>query len=334
MELNTGLKLKDAIVEYLITLNKYEIEDIDKVKLLDDDEKIAKGYLIKNTKILNKNNLNQYILSCTENNTKLRPGDSVNLIQKKTGKIYNAKIIENNFESISLSTMNDFENNEIFDIEVIQSSVLDAVISVAQSIEPGGPGYSFLKQLAGEEILKKKGFSTVEEDLEKYELNEKQFSIIKTMLLRPSLKCLQGPPGTGKTKVLSAIANAFSSFGKEVLIISLTHQAVNNALNAVAKYSCNNIHKIGDLIKAVGLDTNINKYQSYPDYLKTRKKNKKNPNGTIIGMTFHSAMASLGLHASGFTPSVILVDEAGQMPFYFWSNHWYFRCWLYIISWR
>lgn len=319
MELNTGIELKDAIVEYLITLNKYEIEDIDKVKLLDEEDKISEGYLIKNSKVLEKNELNQYIFGCTENNTKLRPGDSVHLIQKRNGKIYNAKIIENNFESISLSSMNDFSKEEIFDIEVTQSSVLDAIISVAQSIEPGGPGFSFLKQLAGEEPLKSKGLTTIEKDLQKFELNEKQLSITNAMLLRPSLKCLQGPPGTGKTKVLSAIANAFSSTGKEVLIISLTHQAVNNALNAVAKYSCNNIHKIGDLIKTVGLDKNINKFQSYPDYLPTRKKNKKNPNGAIIGMTFHSAMASLGLHSSGFNPSIILVDEAGQMPFYFGS---------------
>ena len=55
MELNTGIELKDAIVEYLITLNKYEIEDIDKVKLLDEEDKISEGYLIKNSKVLEKN---------------------------------------------------------------------------------------------------------------------------------------------------------------------------------------------------------------------------------------------------------------------------------------
>ena len=318
MEIKTGLQLKEAIIEYLITLNIYEKEDIDKVKLLDENEKIENGYLIKDAIILSKNGYNQYELSFKENNTKLRPGDSVNLIQRDNNKAHAAKIIENNFETISLSSSIELKQNEIFDIEVIQSSVLDAIIAVAQSIEPGGPGFSFLKQLAGEDSLKIRGLSTVEAPLQNYELNEEQSSITKSMLLRPSLKCLQGPPGTGKTKVLSAIAHAFSSAGKEVLIISLTHQAVNNALNAIAKYSGHkNIHKIGDLIKTKGLDEKINRYQSYIDYLPARKKNRKNPNGAIVGMTFHSAMSSLGLHSSGFTPSIILVDEAGQMPFYF-----------------
>ena len=318
MEINTGLKLKDSIIDYLITLKNFESEDIEKVKQLNEEEKISNGYLIKDAKISNKNNLNQYVFSCNDNNTKLRPGDSVNLLCKQDNKSYNAKIIENNFETISLSSKNDFMKDDVFDIEILPSSVLDAIISVAQSIEPGSPGFSFIKQLAGEEAPKKQGFSIVKDTLQNVDLNEEQLSITKEMLLRPSLKCLQGPPGTGKTKVLSAIANAFSNDGKEVLIISLTHQAVNNALNAIIKTSSNtNIHKIGDMIKTAGLNTKINKHQSYTDYLPARKKYKKNPNGAIVGMTFHSAMASLGLHSSGFNPSVILVDEAGQMPFYF-----------------
>ena len=291
MEIHTGIQLKDAIIEYLLALKKFESEDIEKVKLLNEEEKIINGYLIKDARISEKNNLNQYVFSCYENNSKLRPGDSINLLHKQDNKSYNAKIIENNFETISLSSNNNFIKDEFFDIEILPSSMLDAIISVAQSIEPGGPGYSLLKQLAGEDTPKKQGFSILKDSLQNFELNEEQLSITKEMLLRPSLKCLQGPPGTGKTKVLSAIAAAFSNAGKEVLIISLTHQAVNNALNAIVKNSNNtNIHKIGDMIKTAGLNT---------------------------GMTFHSAMASLGLHSSGFTPSIILVDEAGQMPFYF-----------------
>lgn len=318
MELHTGIQLKDTIIEYLLALKKFESEDIKKVKLLNEEEKIINGYLIKDAIISEKNNLNQYVFCCNENNSKLRPGDSVNLLCKQDNKSYNAKIIENNFETISLSSKKDFMKDDVFDIEILPSSVLDAIISVAQSIEPGGPGFSFIKQLAGEEAPKKQGFSIVKDTLQNVDLNEEQLSITKEMLLRPSLKCLQGPPGTGKTKVLSAIANAFSNDGKEVLIISLTHQAVNNALNAIAKTSNNtNIHKIGDIIKTAGLNTKINKYQTYADYLPARKKNKKNPNGAIVGMTFHSAMVSLGLHSSGFNPSIILVDEDGQMPLYF-----------------
>ncbi len=315
----SGLELKDSIIKYLKDLQRYELEDIQTILNLSREDKIQNGFLIPDAVISNKNEFDQYELQVKENNSKLRPGDSVILYKKETEIKVKAKIIENNFNVISINATSQLEINEIFDIEVIQSSVLDTIISVAAKLEPGAPGFSFLKQLTGEDVIRLKGFSELTTNNDYSFLNSEQLSITKLMFQRPSMRCLQGPPGTGKTKVLSAIAQAFSKEGKEVLIISLTHQAVNNALNAIHKISENNknIQKIGDKIKAEGLNSEINNFQYYGEYISYRKKNKKNKNGAIVGMTFHSAMSNLGLHSSGFTPSIIMVDEAGQMPMYF-----------------
>ena len=74
--------------------------------------------------------------------------------------------------------------------------------------------------------------------------------------------------------------------------------------------------KIGEELKAQELDGHIMVAKSYHSYLEYRKTLKRKPkDGSVVGMTLHAAVINLGLRQSGFKPSVVLVDEAGQMPF-------------------
>ena len=127
---------------------------------------------------------------------------------------------------------------------------------------------------------------------------------------------MQGPPGTGKTAVLSTIAQVYASMRKEVLVISNTHQAVNNALNKIAEQTGNfDVVKIGEKIKGEGLNKKIIKAGTYNNYLAYRKNSKKRmAPADVVGMTLHAAIIHLGLRNSGFKPKIVLVDEAGQMP--------------------
>ena len=55
----------------------------------------------------------------------------------------------------------------------------------------------------------------------------------------------------------------------------------------------------------------------YGNFLKaksTYKRNSKTIPGNIVGMTMCGAILSLALHGNAFTPSIVLIDEASQIP--------------------
>ena len=185
-------------------------------------------------------------------------------------------------------------------------------------IREGYPGYSFLNLLAGKETPRSKGLGAIDVRFVKLPdvLNTAQRSAVTDCLKRPSVYCLQGPPGTGKTAVLSTIAQIYATMRKEVLVISNTHQAVNNALNKIAEHADNfAVVKIGEKIKGEGLNKKIITAGTYNHYLAYRKNSKKRMEpADVVGMTLHAAIINLGLRNSGFKPKIVLVDEAGQMP--------------------
>lgn len=190
-----------------------------------------------------------------------------------------------------------------------------------EKIEDGAPGSYWFEMLIGLEEPQTEGFrplSSASEIKIPANFNVKQREACLTAFKRPDVFCLQGPPGTGKTDVLATIANAFSSDGREVLVICHTHHAVNNALNKIHKVAPNlPVIKIGDELKGDELNENIIRCQTYNSYMGLRKKRKnaRHKSNDIVGMTIQSAFISLGLRNSGFNPNIILVDEAGQIPF-------------------
>ena len=111
-------------------------------------------------------------------------------------------------------------------------------ISTIDKIKDGCSGSFYIEELAEvEDPDKEFGKSIpVNNDIIS-RLNTEQKEAVANVLKRPSLDAIQGPPGTGKTGVLSAIAKMYSDAGKDVLIISNSHQAVNNALNKIAEYN-------------------------------------------------------------------------------------------------
>ena len=315
----TFYEFKDSIVEYLNKEKEYCTLDIESNSQLSNTEKEEKGLLIQSAKITERNG-NEYKLSVLVNNSKLRPGDKITLKNNRTSKRQKVTVIENDFEHIFIETSHNLSDVDEYDIIVEESVLLDPFIALAENIYEGMPGASLLKQLAGIEVPKLCGFGSISQShISPFsnKLNEKQQAACSAVLKRPSVYCIQGPPGTGKTDVLATIANIFSNNDKEVLIISNTHQAVNNALNKISKI-CPESHvvKIGEELKAQELDSNIIKSKTYKEYLGTRNKTskKKTSPTNIVGMTFYSAILNLGLRNSGFKPSLILVDEAGQMP--------------------
>ena len=308
---------KAELLSYLKKQKRNEEEDIEANRRLSPSEKEELGIRIRNAEVVEIDR-DEYKIHAEVNNSKLRPGDKVTILFGYPIRYINAIVLENFFNELILQTSAGFKVRDHFDIEVSEVVMLQSIISLIDSIEEGNPGSFFLKELAGiEEPYEGLGaipfykVTTFPESL-----NPEQFSICEDALQRPTISCVQGPPGTGKTDVLATIANTFSDQGMEVLILSLTHQAVNNALNKVKKVSRANVIKVGQLLKAEDLSEDIVKIEKYGDYVKSRKENRKSKKhgADILGMTIHTSIMNLGLKKSGFNPSVILVDESSQIP--------------------
>ena len=308
----TFVEYKDHLISYLKKEKELTERDIQSHLDLSDEEKVEQGYLIKGCLVTGSRDGCSEL--CTpENNTKLRCGDKVELIDVNSGNSTKATIIENTFDTLSVNAPLLLSSQ--YDIVVKEGFYLDPLISVLEKQEEGKSGTYYINQLCYIEQPSEKGYISIDVksvEIPK-ELNPSQREAVEKVLKCPSLYCIQGPPGTGKTNVLATIASIFSKCGREVLIVSNTHQAVNNALNKIADTMP--VIKIGETLKAQSVSKHIQKYKFFSDYKKERKKNRKTDRyGAIVGMTLHAAIINLGLIQSGFAPSLVLVDEASQIP--------------------
>lgn len=317
--METGLlnNQREVLLAYLEKEKLLYQKDIETAEGLTDEEKVAKGLLILHAQFTESMH-QHYAFSCEENNTKLRSGDSVYLISEANKRRFSANVVENELEGIVLSLDGNYPLEGMYRIEVSQMVMLDPLIELTRRIAEGSIGAAFFKMLFCDRQPSAKGLGALPSErikLPNY-MNEMQQTAIRKASQRPSLYTIQGPPGTGKTDVLATIAMLFSNAGKEVLIVSNTHFAVNNALAKIhSKAGQLPVVKIGEELKAMELDENIERYATFYNYSKKRKEKvrRRTDPGAIVGMTIQSAIINLGLRSSGFSPMLVLVDEAGQV---------------------
>lgn len=308
---------RDELLAYLEEEKYLYQKDIEEAEGLSDEEKVDKGLLILHARFTEACE-RHYAFGCEENNTKLRAGDAVYLISESSKRRFSAIVVENELEGIILSLDGDFHLEGLYRIEVSQMVMLDPLIELTRRMEEGSIGTAFFKMLFVGKQPATKGLGAIPAERIKLPdyMNDNQRGAIMQAVKRPSLYTIQGPPGTGKTDVLATIAIQFSQAGKEVLIVSNTHFAVNNALAKIyAKADNLPVAKIGELLKANDLDAGINRYANFHLYAKKRKEKvrRRSDPGAVVGMTIQSAIINLGLRSSGFSPMVVLVDEAGQV---------------------
>lgn len=322
MEYLSYTAFHQALVDYLKQEKELYEADIEARKALSDDEKEERGIIIRNAVISPEASEDESVIrfDVSVNNTKFRPGDRVLLTSSRHPKGYEGQIIENGFETVYVSCSASLPTDVTYTISVNECVLIDIIIELMNQITEGYPGAYFIKELAGLETPELVGTGTLHADVivhTKRPLNREQENACKAVINRPSIYCIQGPPGTGKTDVLSVLAESFSRQKKDVLIISNTHQAVNNALNIIIRN--NNqlpVTKIGEELKAMEIDEHIQLAKTFSSFLSSRKKRRnKNLDGDIVGMTFYGAAINLGLRKGSFQPALVLVDEAGQVPF-------------------
>jgi hypothetical protein len=98
------------------------------------------------------------------------------------------------------------------------------------------------------------------DDLSGYNLNVAQLEAVKTSLNNFPISIVQGPPGTGKTYFIGSLIHYALTKNKvkNILLVSQTHIAIDNALNKARAIYENNHDNLSAI--RLGSETNINPY--------------------------------------------------------------------------
>ncbi len=322
VKISNGLVMIDSkkIKNYIITEYVNEKRRSHVNEKLSDTGKSEEGLIIENMKYITSEN-NHSIFSFAINNSKFKQGDfatlkwigasqdvivkdvfqnQVFLTTRKNSSIYFSASEEgfslepSEFDlPLSIANKSDFLNSNRF------ISILN------KEVEPNSKmtqhGQKYLTQVYNDFVV----------SLENNPDPSQRTAIIRS-LLQPDILSIQGPPGTGKTRVLAITACLFSRLGFEVIVLSNSHSAVNNALNEINKLDDSSyIIKLGQQIKNIGLSHEIYQFESFSAYNNQAISLTEN---NIIGLTLYNAILNLTSYSPPDPNRVILLDEASQVP--------------------
>jgi DNA replication ATP-dependent helicase Dna2 len=137
-------------------------------------------------------------------------------------------------------------------------------------------------------------------------LNPRQAEAVAHAYATDLAHLIQGPPGTGKTIVLAHIARLLAQEGERVLVTSLTHRAINNALNKVAEVDPElPSGKIGQPSRADGLAEGVSNDEWFDG-----SRFAEMDGGYVIGAT---PFATQTRRLAQVEFDTVLFDEASQI---------------------
>lgn len=314
---------KQQLLDYLERLSDFEKAEIEEHTNLSDQEKVNQGFMIQNAEISKIDTATKSItMRFVDNNTKWRTGDNIKLVSTQDEHFSLVCVVLENFDKeITFAGQSGVLHiGMTFDLILLEASMTSMICSAIEKIESGRSGSSFI-EILGEIAKPEEEYGRPIQGFASASLfNKEQTNAIETIFHRPSIYALQGPPGTGKTAVLAEIAEAYSKEGRDVLVLSYSHQAVNNALNKISSRQGVSVFKIGSPFRTQGLSSTVESmldmriFGAYRTAARKHRRRFIKPNGDIVGMTLHSAIMNFVLHKRAFSPSIVLVDEASQIP--------------------
>lgn len=324
----TTMAFRDALLAYFGQEKDLAEAESDRRKSLTRDEKIDEGLLLPDLAVVSSAggpDNHEYGFRLGGDRVRLRVGEVVSIRPSAAagGTAVKGTVLEVSFDTIVVRTgKKGLDNSLLYDLETVDSPLYDGFLSALSDIGESDPGAFFLGLLCGactpseepvfgpspEALDLAGGYAAV--------LDATQMEALLKTARQPSVHLVQGPPGTGKTRVLSSLAASLSLAGMETAVVAKTHQAVNNALNAVVRRSPDlTAVKIGQFTRSEGLDPDVLTFDTFGSYLAWRNSGKKRRRRTdVVGMTLNAAAINMCLRNTGFKPETVLVDEASQIP--------------------
>lgn len=149
--------------------------------------------------------------------------------------------------------------------------------------------------------------------VELYEkLNDVQKSAIHYLVGNNLSGAVQGPPGTGKTHLLQTVISLALHSDMRVCVASFTHSAVDNLLGKIVgddfKHEWARVGDSGRVRKELYQKNTENINFISPSF----KMEESDPK--LVGSTLHKL--ALGNNSLKF--DLLVIDEAGQVPLFFW----------------
>ena len=324
----TVTAFKDALLAYIGQEKKLAEAESDRRKALSRQEKIDEGLLLPDLAVVSSAggpDNNEYGFRLGGDRVRLRVGEVVSIVPSSApgGSAVKGTVLEVSFDTLVVATgKKALDVKAAHDLETVESPLYDGFLAALSSIGESDPGSFFLGVLSGDAepddeslfgpnqsaLALAGGYSS--------QLDPSQMDALLKTARQPSVHLVQGPPGTGKTRVLSSLAASLSLAGMETAVVAKTHQAVNNALNAVVRRSPDlTAVKIGQLTRSEGLAPAVLTFDTFGSYLAWRNSGKKRRRRTdVVGMTLNAAAVNMCLRNTGFKPETVLVDEASQIP--------------------
>jgi hypothetical protein len=315
------------ILEFVRLEQQTQLAERQMLELLTEDTLEERGVILSDLTITDRHK-NQIVLACPRNESRLRIGTKVNLLDPKgLERVVGGVITDLRDAGKTLHLQTERDASSLADgpwcVREADTDFSALLLQCLHKLQPGAPGWSFFKLLAGDmdsapvyrrrtdEAKLESQLQGIFEELD-FPLDESQRDAIRRCLQRPKALAIQGPPGTGKTKVLAIVAETLVRLGCRVAVVAPTHQAVNNALSSIrALFPTRSVIKIGDELRRESLDDSIQ-----CKLLRTLESDlgPELRSETIIGITYLSALIHLALRTNSVAPNVLLVDEAGQLP--------------------
>jgi len=280
-------------------------------------ERVADGQAIEGLRVAGLAPSGGIQLACDRNQSRFREGDILCLNRGSPSFQPNLTVtLEQDDETellvlpveekADLDALRDMSDGWILDEGYLDTShyVLDALAEAGDSLVGIQRILPLLSQrlrprASGE--LYARGFAAAEDA----GLNEEQAEALAQAYATDLIWLVQGPPGTGKTLVLAHLARMLAEDGERVLITALTHRAINNALNKLARIAPETpLAKIGQVQRADGL-FEVDNY-AYFNAAPMAEMEK----GYVIGGT---PFATRTKRLAGVEFDTIIFDEASQV---------------------
>ena len=312
--------MKTSTPEFLQKIRKFVQDEADaQYRALDKQwshplqERVAKGWAIEGLRVEQmKNGIAR--LSCATNDSRFREGDLV-LLHRDNPRDPDSLHFDLQYDGETDLEISLIKGNEVFlasqtdgwvmDQDWFDSSpfYLDALNAVADT----NLGRSTILPLLQGSLTPKIDYARYEraqKELKNAGLNESQIESVAMSYATDLLHLIQGPPGTGKTLMLAHLASLLVKDGRRIFVTALTHRAIHNALNKIAKVdSTIPVCKIGEERHTGDLD--VPNFETF-----SKSRFGENSGGYVIGAT---PFARQSKRLSGVEFDVVLFDEASQI---------------------